>query len=91
MPDSSKTIQKNHDDLFFNSIQSANYCFDSYRDIDESIIFDGKITWADETFTYLRIYGHTKSDLMQEVVNSQILTAGTLLQKYQSTGVKKYD
>jgi uncharacterized membrane protein len=53
------------------------------------INLDEKITWADETFTYLRIYGYTKADLMQEVVNSQILTAGTLLEKYQSPGVGK--
>ncbi|MEJ6487002.1 glycosyltransferase family 39 protein [Nostoc punctiforme UO1] len=89
MPDSSKTIQKNHNDLFFNSFNLLTIVLIVIGILMRFINIDGKITWADETFTYLRIYGHTKSDLMQEVVNSQILTAGTLLQKYQSTGVGK--
>ncbi|MEH1867795.1 MAG: glycosyltransferase family 39 protein [Nostoc sp.] len=89
MPDSSKTIQKNHADLFFNSFHLLTIILIVIGILMRFINIDGKITWADETFTYLRIYGNTKSDLMQEVVNSQILTAGTLLQKYQSTGVGK--
>lgn len=44
---------------------------------------DKKISWADETFTYLRIYGHNKSELMQEVQKSQILSPEYLIQKYQ--------
>ncbi|MEH2114667.1 glycosyltransferase family 39 protein [Nostoc sp.] len=89
MHDSSKTIQKNHDDLFFNSFKLLTIVLIVIGILMRFINIDEKITWADETFTYLRIYGNTKSDLMQEVVNSQILTAGTLLQKYQSPGVGK--
>ncbi|MBD2244056.1 glycosyltransferase family 39 protein [Nostoc sp. FACHB-888] len=89
MPDSSKTIQKKHDDLFFNSFKLLTVVLIVIGILIRFINLDEKITWADETFTYLRIYGYTKSDLMQEVVNSQILTAGTLLQKYQSPGVGK--
>ncbi|MEH1827310.1 MAG: glycosyltransferase family 39 protein [Nostoc sp.] len=89
MPDSSKTIKKNHDDLFFNSFKRLTIVLIVIGILMRFINIDEKITWADETFTYLRIYGNTKSDLMQEVVNSQILTAGTLLQKYQSPGVGK--
>ncbi|MEH1822663.1 MAG: glycosyltransferase family 39 protein [Nostoc sp.] len=89
MPNSSKTIQKNHDDLFFNSFKLLTIVLIFIGILMRFINIDEKITWADETFTYLRIYGNTKSDLMQEVVNSQILTAGTLLQKYQSPGVGK--
>ncbi|MBD0387336.1 MAG: glycosyltransferase family 39 protein [Nostoc sp. C3-bin3] len=89
MPDSSKTIQKKYDDLFFNSFKLLTVVLIIIGIFIRFINLDEKITWADETFTYLRIYGHTKSDLMQEVVNSQILTAGTLLEKYQSPGVGK--
>ncbi|MBD2682042.1 MULTISPECIES: glycosyltransferase family 39 protein [Nostoc] len=39
--------------------------------------------WADETFTHLRIYGHTKSELKEEVSKSQILSPKDLLNKYQ--------
>ncbi|MHC5822222.1 MAG: glycosyltransferase family 39 protein, partial [Nostoc sp.] len=86
---SSKTISKNHADLFFNRFKLLTIVLIVIGILIRFINIDGKITWADETFTYLRIYGHAKSDLMQEVVNSQILTAGTLLQKYQSPGVGK--
>lgn len=89
MPDSSKTIQNKHDDWFFNSFKLLTVVLIITGILIRFINIDGKITWADETFTYLRIYGNTKSDLMQEVVNSQILTAGTLLEKYQSPGVGK--
>ncbi|MBW4428566.1 MAG: glycosyltransferase family 39 protein [Nostoc desertorum CM1-VF14] len=89
MPDSSKTIQKKYDDLFFNSFKLLTVVLIVIGILIRFINLDEKITWADETFTYLRIYGYTKSDLMQEVVNSQILTAGTLLEKYQSPGVGK--
>ncbi|MBD2727123.1 glycosyltransferase family 39 protein [Nostoc sp. FACHB-892] len=89
MPDSSKTIQKKYDDLFFNSFKQLTVVLIVMGILIRFINLDEKITWADETFTYLRIYGYTKSDLMQEVVNSQILTAGTLLEKYQSPGVGK--
>ncbi|MBW4451475.1 MAG: glycosyltransferase family 39 protein [Nostoc indistinguendum CM1-VF10] len=89
MPDSSKTIQKKHDDLFFNSFKLLTVVLIVIGILIRLINLDEKITWADETFTYLRIYGYTKSDLMQEVVNSQILTAGTLLEKYQSPRVGK--
>lgn len=89
MPDSSKTIQKKHDDWFFNSFKLLTVVLIITGILIRFINIDGKITWADETFTYLRFYGYTKSDLMQEVVNSQILTAGTLLEKYQSPGVGK--
>lgn len=89
MPDSSKTIQKKDDDLFFNSFKLLTVVLIVIGILIRFINLDEKITWADETFTYLRIYGYTKSDLMQEVVNSQILTAGTLLEKYQSPGVGK--
>jgi len=44
---------------------------------------DQKIFWADETFTHLRIYGHTKSELKEEVSKSQILSPKDLLSKYQ--------
>ena len=89
MPNSSKTIQNKHDDWFFNSFKLLTVVLIITGILIRFINIDGKITWADETFTYLRIYGHTKSDLMQEVVNSQILTAGTLLEKYQSPGAGK--
>ncbi|MEH1919137.1 glycosyltransferase family 39 protein [Nostoc sp.] len=89
MPDSSKTIQKKYDDWFFNSFKLLTVVLIITGILIRFINIDGKITWADETFTYLRIYGNTKADLMQEVVNSQILTAGTLLEKYQSPGVGK--
>ncbi|MCC5648605.1 glycosyltransferase family 39 protein [Nostoc sp. XA013] len=89
MPDSSKTIQKKYDDLFFNSFKLLTVVLIVIGILIRFINIDEKITWADETFTYLRIYGYTKSDLMQEVVNSQILAAGTLLEKYQSPGVGK--
>jgi uncharacterized membrane protein len=89
MPDSSKTIQKKHDDLFFNSFKLLTVVLIVIGILIRFTNLNEKITWADETFTYLRIYGYTKSDLMQEVVNSQILTAGTLLEKYQSPGVGK--
>ncbi|MCC5658340.1 glycosyltransferase family 39 protein [Nostoc sp. XA010] len=89
MPDSSKTIQKKDDDLFFNSFKLLTVVLIVIGILIRFTNLDEKITWADETFTYLRIYGYTKSDLMQEVVNSQILTAGTLLEKYQSPGVGK--
>jgi uncharacterized membrane protein len=89
MPNSSKTIQRNNNDLFLNTFKLLTIVliligiFLRFSNLDE------KIFWADETFTYLRIYGHTKADLMQEVVNSQILTAKTLLEKYQSPTVGK--
>ncbi|MEH2301627.1 MAG: glycosyltransferase family 39 protein [Nostoc sp.] len=89
MADSSKTIQKTHDDLFLNSFKLLTVVLIVIGILLRFINLDGKIFWADETFTYLRIYGNTKSDLMQEVVNSQILTAGTLLEKYQSPVVGK--
>ncbi len=94
MLNSSKTIQKKHDskrhdDLFFKSFKLLTVLLIIIGILSRFINIDGKISWADETFTYLRIYGYTKSDLMQEVVNSQILTAGTLLEKYQSPGVGK--
>lgn len=89
MPDSSKTITKTDDDLFFNSFKLLTIVLIVIGILLRFINLDGKISWADETFTYLRIYGNTKSDLMQEVVNSQILTAGTLLEKYQSPVVGK--
>ncbi|MBD2472395.1 glycosyltransferase family 39 protein [Nostoc sp. FACHB-145] len=42
-----------------------------------------KIFWTDETFTRLRISGHTKSELKEEVFKSQILSPEELLNKYQ--------
>ncbi|MBO3462183.1 glycosyltransferase family 39 protein [Aetokthonos hydrillicola Thurmond2011] len=89
MPDSSKTIQRRNDDLFLNIFKVLTIVLIVIGIFLRFINLDGKISWADETFTYLRIYGHTKSDLMQEVVNSHILTAGTLLEKYQSPTVGK--
>ncbi|MDZ8051498.1 MAG: glycosyltransferase family 39 protein [Aulosira sp. ZfuVER01] len=89
MPNSSKTIQIKNDRLFLNSFKLLTILLIIIGIILRFINLDGKISWADETFTYLRIYGHTKADLMQEVVKSQILTAGTLLEKYQSPGVSK--
>ncbi|OUL17951.1 glycosyltransferase family 39 protein [Nostoc sp. 106C] len=89
MSDSSKTIQRKNDDLFLNSFKLLTMVLIVIGILLRFINLDGKISWADETFTYLRIYGHTKADLMQEVVNSQILTAETLLEKYQSPGVGK--
>lgn len=44
---------------------------------------DKKVFWADETFTHLRIYGHTKSELKEEVFKNQILNSQDLLSKYQ--------
>ncbi|MDZ7956763.1 MAG: glycosyltransferase family 39 protein [Aulosira sp. DedQUE10] len=89
MPDSSKTIQIRNDDLFLNSFKLLTIVLIAIGIFLRFLNLDEKISWADETFTYLRIYGHTKSDLMQEVVKSQILTAETLLEKYQSPGVGK--
>ncbi|WP_445635322.1 glycosyltransferase family 39 protein [Nostoc sp. DSM 114161] len=50
---------------------------------------DKKIIWADETFTLLRIYGHTKSELKEEVFKSQILSSEDLLKKYQLPAPEK--
>ncbi|QIR37652.1 hypothetical protein HCG51_13640 [Tolypothrix sp. PCC 7910] len=89
MPDSSQTIQQKNNNLFLNSFKLLAIVLIAIGIFIRFFHLDGKISWADEIFTYLRIYGHTKSDLMQEVVKSQILTAGTLLERYQSPGVNK--
>ncbi|MBD2211025.1 glycosyltransferase family 39 protein [Nostoc linckia FACHB-104] len=89
MPDSSQTIQQKNNNLFLNSFKLLTIVLIAIGIFIRFFHIDGKISWADEIFTYLRIYGHTKSDLMQEVVKSQILTAGTLLERYQSPGVGK--
>lgn len=43
---------------------------------------DTKVFWIDETYTALRMSGHTQSELVQEVVTGQVISADTL-QSYQ--------
>ncbi len=44
---------------------------------------DYKLYWADETFTLLRVHGHTKQELVQAVVNGQVIPIKDL-QKFQT-------
>lgn len=52
------------------------------------INLDYKVYWADETFTLLRVHGHTKQELVQAVVNGQV-TPIKDLQKFQTPSFKK--
>jgi uncharacterized membrane protein len=52
------------------------------------INLDYKLYWADETFTLLRVHGHTKQELVQAVINEQVIPIKDL-QKFQTPSPDK--
>jgi uncharacterized membrane protein len=44
---------------------------------------DKPVYWFDETFTSLRVSGHTEEEVIQEISSQKILDAGDLLEQYQ--------
>lgn len=44
---------------------------------------DHKVYWYDETQTSLRISGHVKTELVEDVFNGRVISVGELLQQYQ--------
>ena len=49
---------------------------------------DKKLYWIDETFTSLRIYGYTKQEVTNEVIDSEIITTD-FLHNYQKPTLEK--
>ena len=43
---------------------------------------DGKVYWGDETYTSLRIYGYTETEMIQDIFDGEVISVEDL-QNYQ--------